>query len=294
MHGTIVYNRYFDNDAYRHQIRRMEEALSALGVEVSRADGSRFRARIENGKVEVEDRPDFCVFLDKDIYLSRMLEARGVRLFNSAKAVEDCDDKMLTYIALADRGIRMPDTASSQLMYDPSMQQDDAFFDVLERRYGYPMVVKECFGSRGTGVHLAEDRAELERLSGELKGVPHLYQRFIGSSRGEDLRVIAVGGRAVGGMIRRSESDFRSNCALGGTAEPYEVDEETAATVRKVSRALGLDYCGVDLLKDGTGRYSVVCEVNSNAFFQSFEACTGKDVAGAYAEHIVRAMQKRR
>ncbi len=31
----------------------------------------------------------------------------------------------------------------------------------------------------------------------------------------------------------------------------------------------------------------MLCEVNSNAFFDAFEAATGINVAAAYAEHIV-------
>ena len=52
----------------------------------------------------------------------------------------------------------------------------------------------------------------------------------------------------------------------------------------KVAKILNLDYCGVDVLfgKDGY----LICEVNSNAFFDGIEAATGINVARAYAEHI--------
>ena len=43
-----------------------------------------------------------------------MLEKRGVRLFNRAQAIADCDDKMQTHIALADNGIPMPKTLAGR------------------------------------------------------------------------------------------------------------------------------------------------------------------------------------
>ena len=40
----------------------------------------------------------FAVYLDKDKYLGKLLELKGLRLFNRAAAVELCDDKMITYL----------------------------------------------------------------------------------------------------------------------------------------------------------------------------------------------------
>ena len=51
---------------------------------------------------------------------------------------------------------------------------------------------------------------------------------------------------------------------------------------------LNLDYCGVDLLYGEDG--PVLCEVNSNAFFEGLEAATGVNVAKLYAEYIVGTM----
>ena len=47
------------------------------------------------------------------------LELTGIRLFNSARSVEICDDKMLTHIALSGKGICMPQTAAGLLCYTP-------------------------------------------------------------------------------------------------------------------------------------------------------------------------------
>ena len=182
----------------------------------------------------------------------------------------------------------MPKTLPAPLCYTPSAAVNEEMLNRAEELLGYPMVVKECFGSLGKGVHLARDRAELRTLSARLKGVPHLFQEFIQESKGRDLRVILIGGKVVSAMERRSEHDFRSNAELGGKGTPYAPDSETVALCERVAEALRLDYCGVDLLFGKEGM--LLSEVNSNAFFGTIERVTGVDVAARYAEYLVKAV----
>lgn len=283
----ILRNRYSHIPQYDRQIERIAEALAARGAKVEIKDTDSLGIRIENGEPKAPKDWDACIYLDKDEYAASLLERSGVRLFNSAEAIRLCDDKMLTHIALTGSGIRMPDTTPGPLLYDAKMEIARGFADGLERRYGYPMVVKESFGSMGRGVRLVRDRKELDAALEELRGKRFLVQEMIGSGKGEDLRVIVIGGRTVGGILRRSESDFRSNAALGGMATAVDVPRESAEIAEKAAEVLGLDYCGADLLKDEEGRYTVLCEMNSNAFFSAFEEATGIDVAGAYADHVL-------
>ena len=291
MRGLILYNGYSDIPSYDHQISRIREEFEALGVDVALQPNNVFLAHIEDGIQKVDVDVDFCIVLDKDRYASFMVESCGIRMFNSASSIAVCDDKMLTYMALSGHGISMPDSTPGPLFYDPSIPTDCGSCEALEHRYGYPMVVKECFGSSGKGVHLARDRDELISILDSLRGRPYLVQRYIGTSVGEDLRVIVIGGKAIGSMLRHSDTDFRSNVALGGSSFNQDVSDISRSVAEKAAEILGLDYCGVDLLKDADGNHSIVCEVNSNAFFESFEESTGINVAGAYARHIIEAMR---
>lgn len=283
----ILRNRYSHIPQYDRQIERIAEALTARGAEVHVKNTDSLGIRIEKGEPKAPKDWDACIYLDKDEYAASLLEGSGIRLFNRAEAIRLCDDKMLTHIALAGSGIRMPDTTPGPLLYDADMRIAEDFADRLERRYAYPMVVKESFGSMGRGVRLVHDREELDAALDGLRGRRFLVQEMIGSGKGEDLRIIVVGGRAIGGILRRSETDFRSNAALGGVATAVDVPPESAEIAEKAARVLGLDYCGADLLKDGEGRYTVLCEMNSNAFFSAFEEATGIDVAGAYADLVI-------
>ena len=64
-----------------------------------------FKSALELGK-KVDEHLLEMYNLDKDKYISLMLEKAGLRLFNSSLAIELCDDKMLTHIILAKNGIK--------------------------------------------------------------------------------------------------------------------------------------------------------------------------------------------
>ena len=113
-----------------------------------------------------------------------------------------------------------------------------------------------------------------------------MYQKYIGYKRGVDVRIIVIGGKYFAAMTRKNENDFRSNVAQGGTVKEITPSEEFIAVAENCARSLGLDYCGVDILFGENGK-PIVCEVNSNAFFKSFEAVTHINVARKYAEYVL-------
>ncbi len=281
MKAVILINPYLTEAEEMYQPRRIAEELEARGVEVRIFPNVR-TARV-GGTGNVDICCDFCVYLDKDKYVPRILEARGTRLFNRAEAVEICDDKMLTHIAL-DGVVPMPETIAAPLCYKSGAE---VWFD---DSLGYPVVVKECYGSFGKQVYLARNEGELRAVLKNLQYKPHLLQKFISESAGRDLRLICVGGETVAAMERRSDGDFRSNIGLGGHGTPYEADGRAREIGRTVSNALHLDYCGIDLLfgKDGY----LLCEVNSNAFFGGIERTTGVNVAGKFADHMLAEMRR--
>ncbi len=283
-------NAYPNGEKFYRQSGRIAEELNALGVETDVRLNGEIEAKLtQDGELSTAAAAyDFAVYLDKDKYLSRVLEGAGLRLFNSAAAIETCDDKMLTYLALAKSGLKIPETVSAPLCYTPNVQPQKAFLERVEE-LGYPLVAKKSYGSFGAGVALIENRDALKKTETEWLYLPHFYQRFVGK-KGRDVRVIVVGGRAVAAMERIAQKgEFRSNIELGGKGIKIELTEEYRAAAEKVAEVLRLDYCGVDLLE---GETPIVCEVNSNAFFEGLEGVTGFNVAKAYAEHIVKTMKK--
>ena len=291
--GLILTNAYAKLAAFSNQANRLKEELERLGVTTDVLKNDGFFAFInENGEIQTSLLGyDFCIYLDKDKYVSQMLEKQGMRLFNPHQAIVDCDDKAVTFIRLANSGIPMPVTLSGLLCFTPEEKVRAATLDKIEKTLGFPLIAKACFGSLGKDVYKIDNRKELEEIAETLKCKPHLFQQFIAESAGKDIRVIVVGGKVAATMLRSSKTDFRSNIELGGIGSPIAIPQSLKQTCEKIASLLNLDYCGIDVLFAKEGY--LVCEVNSNAFFGGIEKVTGVNVAKLYAEHIVKKIYKK-
>ena len=289
--ALVLINAYMQLQSQFSQAERIKSELEALGVQVDVRRNDGFFAYVENGEIvaDLPEKYDFCVYLDKEKYMSEMLEKTGLRLFNRHTAIRDCDDKMQTYLALAGEGIAMPKTLSGLLCYTADEEVKEQTAIRVEQSLGYPVIVKESFGSLGKGVYMATNRAELLSIMQTLKCRPHLFQRAVTQSLGRDIRVIVIGGKVLVAMERKSEKDFRSNIELGGVGKLYTPSQQIVEVCQKTARRLGLDYCGIDILL-GEAETPLLCEVNSNAFFGGIESVTGVNVARAYVKHIVKEM----
>ena len=284
MRAAVLVNAYIRSAGMIRQAERIKEELQKRDVDAEIVKNGTFLCGVQENAVTYPQNFDFVVYLDKDKYLPRMLEKCGLRLFNRAEAVELCDDKMLTYIALAGNGVNLPETLPAPLCYYPDATLPQGYVAEIGRRLGYPLVVKKSFGSWGMDVRLAADERELTSIAEEFRMAPHLYQKRVGIS-GEDYRVLVVGGKAIASMKRKNEKDFRSNIEAGGKGSKAQLPETFLKAAERCAEILGLDYCGVDLLDEKGEPY--VCEVNSNALFNEAERVTGVNVAGIFAEHMV-------
>ena len=293
MKGLVIINAYPNGEKFFRQGERIAEELRALGMDVKTVRNGEIYAGIQaNGEAFVDGFAglDFAVYLDKDKYLGRLLEKSNVRLFNCAEAVDACDDKFLTYLKLSGKGIKVAESVSAPLCYTPSATPDTEFLTNVAKKLGFPLVLKRSYGSFGQGVQLVHGMPELLLAEKENLYVPHFYQRYVQESAGRDIRVIVIGGKAFAAMERVAQAgEFRSNVELGGVGKLIELSPEYRLAAERAAEALGLDYCGVDLLESDDG--PVLCEVNSNAFFEGIESVTGKNVAKEYAKHIFETIR---
>lgn len=226
-----------------------------------------------------EEKPDFVLFWDKDILLAQYLESLGIPVFNSSQAIAVCDDKRLTYLALADSGIPMPKTVIAPFTYDNIGYNNFEFLKKVEEEIDYPIVVKEAFGSFGMQVYLVQNHDEMVRKLQEISPKPVVFQEFLAEFQGTDVRLQVVGDEVVASMLRYSvNGDFRANITIGGRMQKYTPTREQCEMAILATKKLGLDFAGVDLLF-GPDERPVLCEVNSNAHFKTIFDCTGINVA---------------
>ncbi|XP_075699029.1 beta-citrylglutamate synthase B isoform X3 [Rhinoderma darwinii] len=181
---------------------------------------------------------------DSDITVLRHLEKMGCRLMNRPQAILNCVNKFWTFQELAGHGVPLPDTFSYGGHENFSKMIDEA--EVLE----FPMVVKNTRGHRGKAVFLARDKHHLADLSHLIRHeAPYLFQKYVEESHGRDVRVIVVGGRVIGTMLRCStDGRMQSNCSLGGIGMMCSLSEQGKQLAIQVSNILGMDVCGIDLL----------------------------------------------
>lgn len=288
MNGIIICNQEIGHNQYK--IERFKEEFSKQGIklEVFLNDGT--LANIVDSEIKINlPKCDFIIYLDKDIYLARLLEKAGYRLFNKADFIKLCDDKVLTFIACANKGIRMPKTFAGPLMYRDLTEENFAFLKTVEKELGYPMVVKKVYGSLGEGVYLVNSYDELKKLYSEIFRNPILFQEYIPSSKGKSLRIMVIDQKVVGGFIRYNHVDFRSN--FGETADGRTLDnpEKYFSFAQDIADKLQIEYAGIDLLV-GEDDNPILCEINSNAFFEEFEKVTGINVAEKVVDLIKRKM----
>lgn len=286
MHGLIITNQELGHSEYK--INRFKEEFSKLGIslDVIKNDGTLAEIKDNNVVLNIP-KCDFIIYLDKDQYLARMLEKSNRRLFNRADFIKLCDDKMLTFIKCSDMGIKMPDTFAGPLVYTSIQEPHVHFLEEIINKLGFPMVVKKVYGSLGEGVFLVKDKEELISLYKKICHNPILFQRYVSSSKGRSIRVIIIDGKPFGAFIRKNGGDFRSNFGTTAGSEKLENPEKYISFAAKIAEKLDIEYAGIDLLDDNNGDI-VMCEINSNAFFEEFEKTTGLNVAKAFAEMVVR------
>lgn len=285
--GWLVINQFLHTPKFEEIYQWLEHSARKQNINLIRFTNSQLMCSFDCfGKMNQlpADKPDFVLFMDKDIRLGKALEGAGIRLFNSAEAVKICDDKSLTMLALMNSGIKMPKTILAPMTYSNIGYTDTTFLNQVES-LGYPMVVKECFGSFGQQVYLVHNRKELDTLIEQKKGTSFIFQEYIKSSCGRDIRINIVGGEVVAAMYRYNEDDFRANITNGGKMKAYEPTDEQIAMAKNVCDIISLDFAGVDLMF-GENDEPIFCEVNSNAHFKSIYECTGMNVADAIIKYI--------
>lgn len=209
----------------------------------------------------------------------RQFEMMGVYSVNESVAISRSRDKLRSLQLLSRKNIGIPATAFAHSPHDVQ--------GLIREVGGSPCVIKLLEGTQGIGVVLAETRKAAESVIQAFMGLNAniLVQEFIKEAGGSDIRCFVVGGKVIAAMQRQApEGEFRSNLHRGGSAQLAKLTARERATAVAAAKAMGLNVCGVDLLRSSRG--PLVMEVNSSPGLEGIEKATGKDVAGLIIEFI--------
>ncbi|QJB56819.1 30S ribosomal protein S6--L-glutamate ligase [Pseudodesulfovibrio sp. zrk46] len=209
----------------------------------------------------------------------RQFEMMGVYSLNESVAITRSRDKLRSMQLLSRRGIGLPVTG-----YAHSTKFTD---DLIEMVGGAPLVVKLLEGTQGIGVVLAENNQAAKSVIEAFQGVKAniLVQEYIRDAKGRDIRCLVIGGKVIASMQRQAApGEFRSNLHRGGTASTVRITPEERSTAVRAAKIMGLNVCGVDLLRTNHG--PVVMEVNSSPGLEGIEKVTGKSLSGKIIDFI--------
>jgi len=209
----------------------------------------------------------------------RQFEMMGIYPLNESVAISRSRDKLRSMQLLSREGVGLPVTGFANKPGDVK--------DVIDLMGGPPLVIKLLEGTQGIGVVLAETQKASESVIEGFMGVNAdiLIQEFVEEAKGADIRCFCVGNKVVASMKRQgAPGEFRSNLHRGGTAELVKITPKERATAVKAAKTMGLNVCGVDILRSNNG--PVVMEVNSSPGLQGIEGACGKDIAGMMIEFI--------
>ena len=292
MYKCVIIKNPLFNSHIEKKIERFKNEAKSLDIRIDVFSNDGTLAKInKDGSIHIPFTCDFVIYLDKDIYLAKLLEQAGYKVFNDSHFLKLCDDKMLTHIALSNHGIRMPKTISAPLVYKNEINDENyKFLDSIALELGYPLVVKRVYGSLGEGVYIAHNIDELKEIYRNNFIYPLLFQEYISSSKGRSIRVIVINEKIIGAIERYNDDDFRSNFGKSNHSRIIELDDKCTELIKKINDVLHIKYAGIDLLYDKDG--PILCEINSNAFFEEFERETGINVAISFLRMIIDIIKK--
>lgn len=269
---------------------RIQKEAELLGHDLSFIDMSDFNLDVKNSKLNIPKIDDhYDLIIVRGVFKSikpiasivQYIKNKGIPVFdNSFVAHKYVIDKITDLIKLSANGIVTPDT-----IYERK------FDTYLERagELGYPFIFKNTRKGQGAGVSKIDSESEFEKHITELRDNGEsersfLMQEFIEYEH--DLRVLVIGDRQL--VMKRipPENDFRANFSIGGSVEPFDLDEEGRELAWKATQAVDMTVAGVDILIDKKGK-KYILEVNHTPGMTGMELALSQNIAIHYVKHAI-------
>lgn len=237
--------------------------LSTIGGVYVRLADHTVLPEFENGDPETLQRVELL-----HRHLLSWLDVTDALVLNRVDAMVSNASKPYQGQLIAACGLKMPETLVTN---DPIAAR--AFID----RHDGDVIYKSTSAVRSIVQRIGAK--DLDRID-QLRNCPTQLQRRI---PGRDVRVHVVGSEVFATRVTSTGADYRYAEREGETTslEAIELDPEMAAVCIRVSEALGLPFCGIDLR---VGEEGLFCfEANPSPAFSYYEAHTGQPIADAVA-----------
>ncbi len=185
--------------------------------------------------------PDFAIVRTVEPLLSFHIEQLGVKVFNSSHISSICNHKARTHLEINKLQIPMVSTLFVKSQDLPT-----------ELPFPLPFVIKEAGGRGGKQVYFIQTKTEwMHFLKSSIN--KDLIIQTADVQLGKDVRVFVVGKEIIGAVLRESNSDFRANFKLGGSATWYELSSKEKQLIERIIQHFDFGMVGIDFLFDDQG-----------------------------------------
>ena len=216
-------------------------------------------------------------------YLLELAQEQGARVFNDARAIRDCNEKLTI--------ARFPQFTAPTLV-----TRDAALIHGFIESHG-DAILKPLDGMGGTSIFRVNPKDP--NINVIVETITHygrrtvMAQRYIPAIRDGDKRILVIAGRPVPYALARipKSGETRGNLAAGGTGVARELtarDREIAETLGPLLHAQGLLLVGLDVIGD----YLTEVNVTSPTCFQEITEQTGFNVAGMMLDALEHAVER--
>lgn len=194
---------------------------------------------------------------------------RGAIVMNGARAIARSRNPMRFLQVLAANGLEIPPTR---------MVHEASDLDRLSKSVGgFPLFVKILRGTEKHGTMVCETKKSLQAALEAVLGLGHdlVLQQYL--KGGRDVRVLVLGGKAVGAVAKKSVKKSRKPKVTTTLLTPA-----AGRLAERAAKALALEVCTVDLLEGASGMH--VLEVNATPAIPDLEKATHLNIARLVVE----------
>jgi glutathione synthase len=266
-------------------------ALAHPVHDIQRVEGAHYRfgapQRIDLGSdidvVLMRQDPPFHVGYITATHLLERIEHETL-VVNNPASVRNAPEKVM----VLDYRKFMPPTLITR-----SLDEVRAF----QKEHG-AIVVKPLHGNGGKAIFRIEaDGSNVGALFEVFNSTwpePHMVQPFLPDVAKGDKRIVLIDGEVTGAINRRpGEGEFRSNLAVGGSAEATLLtpeEQEICAAMGPRLKELGLIFVGIDVIG---GKWLTEINVTSPTGIVAIDRFNGTDTAAKILDAIERRLAGR-
>jgi ribosomal protein S6--L-glutamate ligase len=187
------------------------------------------------------------------------------------------NDKALSANLFREEGILHPKTSAFS-----KIGEIDAILKIID----LPCVFKPIQGRQGEGIFLVHSKKDIrERFEKYKTDDGALLQELI-EPMGCDIRAFVIGGQVVASMERLApEGELVTNYSKHKNAKTIKLSKNEEMLAVKASGVFGLEYSGVDLMRDENG-LTYVLEVNARPAI-AIEKVTGVNIVKAWLDYFL-------